>query len=52
MDVQLEKEMYINGRGRNKGYTTIQRYSNCGESRHNAYIYKKDEEMFNIYSSN
>ncbi len=31
--------------------TTMRRYNNCGEPRYNAYIYKKDEEISNIYSS-
>ncbi len=49
--MQLEEEMYINGRSRSKGYTTIRRYDNCNEPRYNTRIYKKDEEMSNIYSS-
>ncbi len=51
MDIQLEEEIRTNGRGRGKDRTTIQHYDNCSEPRHNMRICKKDEEMFNIYSS-
>ncbi len=43
--------MYTNGRGRGGGRTTIWRYSNYNELGYNAYIYKKDEEISNVYSS-
>ena len=52
VDTQLEEEMRMNSRSRNKGYTTVRRYSNYGEPKHNARTYKKDKEMSNIYSSN
>src|SRR6266699_2004430 len=51
VDTQLEKEMYTNGRNRDRGRTTMQRYDNCSKPGHNARIYKKDEEMSNVYSS-
>ena len=51
MDIQLEEEMYTNGRGRSGGCTTIRRCSNCSEPGYNTRIYKKDEEMSNVYSS-
>ncbi len=51
MDIQLEEEMYINDHSRNKSRTTIQHYSNYNELRYNVHIYKKDKEIFNIYSS-
>ncbi len=41
----------MNGRGRGGGRTTMRRYSNCNEFRYNVRICKKNEEMFNIYSS-
>ncbi len=50
VDIQLEKEIYINGYSRGGGCTTIRRCSNCSESGYNAYICKKDEEISNIYS--
>ena len=43
--------MYANGYNRGGGHTTIRYCGNCNEPRYNIYIYKKDEEMFNIYSS-
>ncbi len=52
MDVQLEEEIYTNGCGRGKGRTIMRRYGNCNEPGYNVCICKKDEEMFNIYSSN
>ncbi len=51
MDMQLEEEMRINGCSRGGGCTTMWRCGNCGEPRYNMHIYKKDEEMFNVYSS-
>jgi len=51
VDTQLEKEIYTNDRNRGKGRTTIRRYGNCSELGYNIYIYKKDEEMSNIYNS-
>ncbi len=51
MDVQLEEEIRANGCNRSGSRTIIQRYGNCGEPGHNAYICKKDEEMSNVYSS-
>ena len=51
VDVQLEEEMYMNSCSRSGGCTIIRRCSNCGEPRYNACIYKKDEEMSNVYSS-
>ena len=51
MDMQLEEEMCISGCSRGRGCTTIWCYSNCGELKYNIRIYKKDEEMFNVYSS-
>jgi len=41
----------MNSRNRDGGCITIRRYSNCGEPGYNAYIYKKDEEMSNVYIS-
>ena len=49
--MQLKEEMRINGRGRGGGRITMWRYGNYNELGYNIYIYKKDEEMFNIYSS-
>ncbi len=43
--------MRINSCNRSRGYMTIRRCGNCGEPGHNARIYKKDEEMSNVYSS-
>ena len=51
MDVQLEEEMYISSRGWNEGRTIVRRCGNYGEPGHNTRICKKDEEMFNVYSS-
>ena len=51
MDIQLEKEIYTNGRGRSRGRTIIRCCSNCNEPGYNVHIYKKDKEMFNIYNS-
>ena len=51
MDTQLEKEMRMNGRSRGGGRTTMRRCSNYSKPRHNVYIYKKDEEISNVYSS-
>ena len=51
MDAQLEKEIRTNDRNRSGGRTTIRRYGNCNEPGHNMRIYKKDEEMSNIYNS-
>ncbi len=51
MDIQLEEEIYTNGRSQGEGCITIRRYSNCSEPGYNAYIYKKDEKMSNVYSS-
>ena len=51
VDAQLEEEMRTNGRGRGGGRTTVRRCGNYGEPGHNARICKKDEEMFNVYSS-
>ncbi len=43
--------MYINDRGQGEGRIIIQCYNNCSEPGYNIYIYKKDEEMSNVYSS-
>ncbi len=43
--------MYISGRNRGGGYTTMRRCGNCSESRYNIYICKKNEEISNVYSS-
>ncbi len=43
--------MYTNSRGRGGDRITMQHYNNCSESGYNARICKKDEEMFNVYSS-
>ncbi len=51
MDTQLEEEMHTNDRNQGGGRTTVRHYSNCSEPRHNTCICKKDEEMFNVYSS-
>ncbi len=51
VDTQLEKEMRTSGHGRDGGRTIIQRCGNCSEPKYNMCICKKDEEMFNIYSS-
>ncbi len=51
MDIQLEKEMHMNGRGRDGGRTTMRRCGNCSEFGYNMCICKKDEEMSNVYSS-
>ncbi len=51
MDVQLKEEIYTSDRGRGGGRTTMRRYSNCNEPKYNTCIYKKDEEMSNVYSS-
>ncbi len=52
MDAQLEKEIRTNGRNRDGGRTIMRRYGNCNEPGYNTHIYKKDEEMSNVYSSN
>ncbi len=49
--MQLEEEMCMNGRSRNKDRMTVRRCGNCGEPGYNTRIYKKNEEMSNIYSS-
>ncbi len=41
----------MNSRSRGGGCTTMRRYNNCGEPGYNACIYKKNEEMSNVYSS-
>ena len=51
MDIQLEKEMRMNGRGQGGDRTIVRRCGNCGELGYNARICKKDEEMSNVYSS-
>ena len=51
VDVQLEKEIRINSRSRDRDRTTIQRCGNYSEPGYNVRIYKKNEEMSNIYSS-
>ena len=51
VDMQLEEEIYINGCSRGGGRTTMRRCNNCNELRYNTRIYKKDEEMSNVYSS-
>ncbi len=51
MDVQLEEEIYTNGCSQGEDRTIIWCYGNYGESGYNIYIYKKNEEIFNIYSS-
>ncbi len=42
----------MNGRSQDGGRIIVQRYGNCGEPGYNACIYKKDEKMSNVYSSN
>ena len=49
--MQLEEEMYMSGRGRDGGRTTMRYCGNCSEPRYNICICKKDEEMSNVYSS-
>ena len=49
--MQLKEEMYMSGYNQSRGRTTIRRYSNYSKPRYNTYTYKKNEEMFNIYSS-
>ncbi len=49
--MQLEEKIYTNGRSQDGSRTIVRRCSNCGEPGHNTCIYKKDEEMSNIYSS-
>ncbi len=51
MDIQLEEEIRISGRSQGGGRTTVRCYGNCGEPGYNVRICKKDEEMFNVYSS-
>ncbi len=51
MDIQLKKEIRTNGCDRNKDHTIIRHYNNCSELGYNMRIYKKDEEMSNVYSS-
>ncbi len=51
MDAQLEEEMCMSSRGRGRGHTIIRCCGNCNESGYNTRIYKKDEEMSNVYSS-
>ncbi len=48
--MQLEEEIRINSCSRGGGCTIVRRYSNCSEPGYNIYIYKKDEEMSNVYS--
>ncbi len=43
--------MYTSGCNRGEGYITIWCYGNCNELKYNIRIYKKDEEMSNVYSS-
>jgi len=50
MNIQLEKEMYINSRSRDESRMTIRCCGNCGELGYNICIYKKNKEIFNIYS--
>ncbi len=50
IDTQLKEEIYTSGRSRGGGRTIMRRCSNCGEPGYNIHIYKKDEEMFNVYS--
>ncbi len=42
--------MRINGRGRGGGRIIIRRCNNYSEPGYNIRIYKKNEEMFNVYS--
>jgi len=51
MDTQLEEEIYTNGYNQSGDRTTIWHYNNCNEPRYNTRIYKKNEEISNIYSS-
>ncbi len=51
MDIQLRKEIRTNDRSQSGGHTTIWHCANYGEPGYNTCICKKDEEMFNIYSS-
>ncbi len=41
----------MNSYSQSEGYMIIRRYSNCGEPGYNTRIYKKDEEMSNVYNS-
>jgi len=43
--------MCTSGRGQDGDRMIVWRYGNCGEPRYNARICRKDEEMFNVYSS-
>jgi len=52
VDTQLKEEIYTNGRSQGGDRITIRRYGNCNEPGYNTCIYKKDEEMSNVYSSN
>ncbi len=51
VDTQLEEEMCMSGRGRGGGRTTMRCCGNCSEPGYNTCIYKKDEEISNIYNS-
>ena len=51
MDIQLEEEIYMNSCSRSGGRTIIRHCSNCSELGYNIRICKKDEKIFNIYSS-
>ncbi len=51
VDIQLEEEMRTNGRNQSGGRTIVRRCGNCSELGYNTYIYKKDEEISNVYSS-
>jgi len=51
MDMQLEKEMRTSSCSRDRNRTIMRCYGNCNKPGYNTRIYKKDEEMSNIYSS-
>ncbi len=51
MDMQLKEEICTSGRNRGRGRTTMRRYNNCSKPGYNTRIYKKDEEMSNVYNS-
>ncbi len=51
VDAQLEEEIYINGYSRGGGCMTMQYCGNCNKPGYNTRICKKDEQMFNVYSS-
>jgi len=51
VDIQLREEMRMSGCNQDGGRTIMRCCGNCGELGYNMRICKKDEEMFNVYSS-